>query len=127
MIASTNGKRGFTLIEVVVAMLILSAVVAGMLAVFVVGRRSVNLAGHKVEALSFAQETIEDLKGKVGGYLWPDGTPGKDDLEAGLHDLGPVGGELGRFGGTRSYVVTDIGVLNEQYKKVKVTVSWTEP
>lgn len=124
-ITSLKALMGFTLIEVVVAMLILGAVVAGMLAVFSVGRRAVKLAGHKVEALSFAQETIEDLKGKVGGHLWSNGTPGKTDLDQGDHTLGNVA--LGILQGTRSYVVTDTGDPNERYKRVTVTVSWTEP
>jgi len=116
-------------------MLIVSIVAAGMLAVFVVSRRSVGFAGHRTQALDFARETIEELKGRVGGYLWPAGILGRDDLnEGGPYDRDLLAGDFrDRFGGQRSYTVTDIGgdgdpvTPDEDYKMVTVTVTWTEP
>ena len=129
MIASINGKRGFTLVEIVVSMLLLSIVLAGMLVVFVVGRRSVGKAGHKVQAISFAQETIEGLKGKVGGYLW---SPADHDLDEGVdRSTAALSGDLANLGGVRTYTVENIPAGSadglEYYKRVTVTVRWTEP
>ena len=126
---------GFTLLEVMVSMVILSISVAGMLAALTMGPKNINVADHRIAALNFAQQTLEDLKGYVGETLWPTGTPGKGYLEAGKHpgeDDKPspslaVGGELGTtFGGARSYEVWD-NVAGTDLKKVTVTVSWTEP
>ena len=136
LIASINGRRGFTLVEIIVSMLLLSTVAAGMLVVFVVGKRSVSLVGHKVQAISFAQETIDELRGRVGGYLWatPDTT-----LDVGDHDSDsdpdicalPAGDFLDTFNGARIYTVvnepTGSADGEENYKKVTVTVNWNEP
>lgn len=118
-------KSGFTLIEIAVSMVILSVAVAGMLTALLMGPKNINVADHRIAALNYAQQTIEDLKGKVGETLWPAGTPGKGDLRSGGHPL-TVGGELGTFGGARSYRVWD-NVAGTDLKKVTVTVSWTEP
>jgi len=119
------GKSGFTLIEIAVSMVILSISVAGMLVAVTMGRKNINVPDHRIAALNYAQQTIEDLKVKVGETLWPAGTPGKGDLGSGNHTL-TVGGELGNFGGARSYRVWD-NVAGTDLKKVTVTVSWTEP
>ncbi len=124
-------KSGFTLIEIAVSMVILSVAVSGMLMALLMGRKNINVPDHRIAALNFAQQTIEDLKGKVGETLWPAGTPGKRHLESGDHPPKPspsltVGGELGSFGGARSYKVWD-NVAGTDLKKVTVTVSWTEP
>ena len=132
-------RKGFSLVEVVIAMLILSVVAAGMLTIFAVGRRSVELAGHRIQALDFARETMEGVKGRVGGYLWsptPDGS--LDDSSSGPdHAVGlPAGCELLTIdsGADRSYTVWDVDVdedgtfdPGEEYKRVTVTVTWTEP
>lgn len=125
-------KVGFTLVEVVVAMLILSTVAAGMLAVFVVGRRSIGLAGHSAQALEFAREWAERLKGNVGGHLW---SPSDPDLDVGVDKSTPaLTGDLANLEGVRTYTVENIdadGDLTfepeEEYKRATVTVTWTEP
>ncbi len=124
-------KSGFTLIEIAVSMVILSIAMTGMLTALLMGRKSINVPDHRIAALNFAQQTIEDLKGQVGESLWPAGTPGKRHLEEGDHPPRPspsliVGGELGTFGGTRSYKVQD-DVAGTDLKQVTVTVSWIEP
>jgi len=139
MKGSLEKKRGFTLVEIMVSMFLLSTVVAGMLVVFVVGRRSVGLAGHRVQAMDFARETIEELKGRVGGYLLDPSIPESDDLNEGDHDSAtdpdictlPAGDFRDTFGGARIYTVVNeppgSADGQENYKKVTVTVSWNEP
>lgn len=134
---SLKRKWGFTLVEVVVAMLIVSLVAAGMLAVFVVGRRSIGMAGHEVQALDFAREAIDELKGRVGGYLWGDDyldpTPtGGTYYPPGSPSGGlPPGDFRDTFGGVRTYTVDNVpaGIADgqERYKRVTVRVNWTEP
>ena len=126
----TMKKSGFTLIEIAVSMVILSISVAGMLTAVLMGRKSMNVPDHRIVALNFAQQTIEDLKGEVGETFWPAGTPGKRYLEVGGHPPKPspslaVGGELFNLGGARSYKVDNIA--GTDLKQVTVTVSWTEP
>lgn len=115
-------------------MFLLSAVVAGMLVLFVAGRRSVGLAGRKVQALDFARDAIEELKGRVGGDLWPP----PDGPDTYLNDTGgaqivyllPPGDFRDTLGGNRTYTVEDWDVDGDNitdYKNVTVTVTWFEP
>ena len=102
-------------------MVILSISVAGMLAALTMGRENINVPDHQIAALNYAQETIEELKGKTGTGVLVENTYGPDSIS----------GELGAFGGTRKYTVTNIPLGsnedNYHYKKVTVTVHWDEP
>lgn len=119
---------GLTLLEVMVSMVILSISVAGMLTALTMGPKNINVADHRIAALNYAQETIEDLKGRVGitGV-----TPGRAALNQGTYAITLPAGEIKDvFGGTGSYTITNIGGdenNTHHYKKVTVTVSWTEP
>ncbi len=122
-------KSGFTLIEIAVSMVILSIAVAGMMMALLMGRKNINVPDHRTAALNYAQQTLEDLRGKVG---IPGVTPGREDLNQGTYATFLPADELkDDFGGTRSYTVTNIpngtGEGDYHYKKATVTVSWTEP
>jgi hypothetical protein len=100
-----------------------------MLTAFIMSRRNVNFASRRIIALNFAQETLEDLKGKVGisGV-----TPGRGDLDSGDYTCPLSPGELrDTFGGIRDYSVTNLplgsGEDNYDFKQVTVTVTWNEP
>ena len=134
-------KLGLTLIEVIIASLILSITVGGILYLFSTEKVVISRTGRRVEAMNFARQTIEQLRNEVRDDTWLVGT-----LSAGTHSteafLSLSGTELGdKFPGQgRSYTVTDIdadsgfdsdgnGVKTDDidYKKVTVTVDWTEP
>ncbi len=122
-------KSGLTLLEVMVSMVILSISVAGMLAALTMGRKNISVPDHQIAALNYAQEKLEGLKGKAGVYSV---TPGRGDLNQGTYGFTLPAGEIkDDFGGTGSYTVTNISGNDVgdtyQYKKVTVTVSWTEP
>ena len=119
-------KTGFSLVEVVVALVILGLAASGMMAPFIMGRENVNLANRRIEALNLAVERIEDLKGKVG---IPGITPGGNELIAGVYNPDPIvgGGDLvATFGGRRRYTIQD-NVAGTNLKQVTLTVTWDEP
>lgn len=119
-------ERGLTFVELIVATIILSGVVGGILASFRVGRRAANLASHRMEALGFAEEALEELKGKV----WPEPNEyfrdGKhtERTNPDICEL-PDGGFKDIFGGKRRYMVTP--ATEGDYKIVTMRVSWSEP
>lgn len=126
MIDRVNKKSGFSLVEVVVALVILGLAISGMLTAFVMSRRNVNFASRRIEALNLITERIENLRGKVGvsGI-----TPGNNELGGGVYDPdpAPVSGDLATvFGGQRAYIIQD-NVAGTDLKQVTVTVTWTEP
>lgn len=60
-----HNKTGFTLIEIVIALLVLSIGLLGMLSLFPVGFDAAGRAGNIITATFLAQEEIEDVK-RVG-------------------------------------------------------------
>ena len=128
-------KKGFTLLEVMLAMVILSSICAGMLGVFVIGKRTIGTSGHRVQAFDFCRQTIESLRGSVG-------ITGNTDLDAGTDKAtDALTGPVKTLGGVRHYSVWDVdldpnvdsdgdGDFNNDadYKRVTVRVhGWTEP
>lgn len=59
---SMRNERGFTLVEVMVAMAILVTVVLGMLSVYKSGFFITQQAGDRTQALNFAQQVIEEKR-----------------------------------------------------------------
>jgi len=62
-------EEGFSLLEVVAAVAILSAVIIPVFSMFVGGKLSVFSGRHETEAVILAQEQMEELKGRGYGQL----------------------------------------------------------
>jgi type II secretory pathway pseudopilin PulG len=133
-------KKGMTLAEVIVSAVILALTVGGMLYIFTTERGAVAISGRNVQALDFAQQTLEELKNAVDANTYDTGALQETDADwdgadAGDWQTAPIpGGDLGpggKFAGAgRSYRVRDkdVDLDNEtDYKEVEVVVDWTEP
>ncbi len=126
-----TSNYGFTLLEVMVATLILVLVVAGTLAVCTAGERFVREAMHRTEALDFARQALEQLRDEVKASTWGSGNP-SDPLSSGTHVLALPAGEFrDQWSGLRQYLVTDLDwdgdSATAEAKRVTVTVTWNEP
>jgi len=119
-------KRGFTLVEIIVASLILVFTVAGMLFIFSSEKAALERAGRRIQAMDFARQTLEQLKNEVRADNWDTGT---NDLR--IHTEAPQAllGKLGaNFAAQRGYVVTaGPAPIADSYRIVTVTVNWSEP
>lgn len=105
-----NEKKGVTLVEVMVAILVFTIVMLGGLAFFFYGRMHISHSNHQRMALGLTKEQVEILKA----------TP-YDELPA-------VDNENITLGGvdySRNTVVTD-GTGGGIYREVTVTTSWEE-
>lgn len=146
-------KKGFTIVELLIATMIVVFVAAGMVVLLgstaqLSGRRT-----HHYEALEFALQTVDSLKDYVtadetnaryhingddpgAGCGGPGGPPryALQELFVGgqghCHPL-PAGSMIrSRFGGQRTYTVQDVdldGDGNPDLKRVVVRMNWTEP
>lgn len=123
-------KRGMTFTEIIVAMLILSLVVAGSFAAFSVGEKFTGRAQNRTIAMNFARQTLEGLRNDVRASTWPGGPGDPLEEDSGLpHNVSITAGRL-PAGATQSYKVTDVDVDSDSvidYKIVTVTVNWTAP
>lgn len=134
-----NKKSGFTLVEVIVAMLVLAAALGGFLCSFLFGKDQVERAGRYSSGLGYAVETLEQYRNAIDGNYWPptvvpylENANPKGDLSAGNHNHDISGTELAiNFGGSRIYTVTNIDIAGGggavDYKQITVTVDWNEP
>lgn len=124
--------RGLTLMEVIVAALILAITVGGVLYIFSTEKGTVAWTGRRVQAMDFGRQTLEALKNEVGADTWPDAG---DLAEVTDKDVPLAPGEPSafreKFTGTRSYTVENINADSAgdpvDYKSVTVTVDWEEP
>jgi len=122
----TLDKKGFTLIEIIVATLIIVALSGGLFGAFWGAQYLLNRARHKVQAYNFAVEAMDRLR---SNYVYSSGSMniGNDhpatDIEAG----GIIRGELSNanIGGELTYDITEPQVNG--YKQVTVKVRWNEP
>ena len=108
MTAVQNSKRGTSLIEVMIAALILTIIIMGGSFFYVASTNQINLREQHRVASRLAAQKLEDLK--AGNY---------SDIAVGKTTDDPLGS--GFY--SRSTVTEDMGT----YKKVTVDVIWGTP
>lgn len=112
-------RRGFTLVELIVAMMLISIIIVVGLQFLVYCQRFIIKSGTKLVAANFARETMEELY--------------QDDYYSASLDVGaeskplPTGVEFAsnladQYGGSRECTVTE----DADYKVITVTVEWDE-
>lgn len=123
-------RSGLTLLEVLIAVLILSLSVGGILLIFSTEKVALSSTQRKMQGIGFCAQTLEHLKNEVGEDSW--NVPAQPlSLVPPTHTtegfLTLAGTELGdRFGASRIYDVA-AGPVPDSYREVSVTVDWTEP
>lgn len=119
-----NSLTGFSIMEVLIAMLILSIIVVGTVSVFIFANRSVTKARHRGQAQCIAREIQARL---FGDYLWNGA-----ELTNGVHtqatdswlNLTDVATGLPEITMSRSYTVST--EVSGAYKVITITVNWQE-
>lgn len=123
---------GFTLVEIMVAMIILAIVVAGVMASFVSSQRFITRSTRRLQAANYAREVFELLRDGVNAEYWSnlsvtDKLDTKDWTDC-TADLGINLTNLAAFGGQCQYkVISPAGQPVEGYRLVTVRIRWTEP
>lgn len=97
-------QRGFTLIEVMIALVLFAVGLMAFAGLEVLALRNMSYSKDYGKANTYAQQKVEEMKGSA----WDSVTSGSDTLE-------------GKF--TRAWTVTTTGDV----KTVTVTVSWVDP
>lgn len=62
LIARRRGEEGFTLIEVLIALLVLMVGMAGVLSLQLTSMKATGFSRHATEASSLAEDKVEDLR-----------------------------------------------------------------
>lgn len=114
--SNPSDQRGATLIELMLALVVLALGVLAVSQMFPAGARSQMKDSLMSTANYYAQETIEN----VNAMTWSD--PG---LNPGRHPPGANEDTLGTHGTwRRHYDVADMAIPLDNLRKVTVTVSW---
>lgn len=64
-----TGQEGATLMEIIIAMVVIGLVSSGIVTAFVFSRRVTHRSGSELSAVGLAQQTTEALRGAVGGPI----------------------------------------------------------
>lgn len=105
MKTSFNFKKGFSLIEVLIALFILVIVILGGELYFYYGRSGIKKEEHRRVALELASRRLEELKAT---------------------DYDSISGSTETIDTLPSGEITTVVQNQDGYKKVTVTVSWGE-
>jgi prepilin-type N-terminal cleavage/methylation domain-containing protein len=110
-----RSQAGFTMIEVMVAVLLTAIATSGIIGLYMVETRASGFSRHNTEATVLAEDMLEHLRTRP--TVLP-ATP-----EASLNESGTVvaGGMF-----TRSYVITPGSGLTQPYDDLLVTIMWVE-
>jgi len=117
-----DNQPGFTLLEVLIAISILTVGLLGVAQMQIMGIRGNYFSGNTTAALTLAEEKMEDLLGKsyTDAELAGSGAPGTDhnDLDNPIDETGQTGGIYNRM-----WTVIDNTPITDT-KTVTVSVSW---
>lgn len=109
-------ERGMSLVEVLVALIIMSVGILAVARLFPAGTRAQEQDHLVTAANGYAQESIEQLTGRS----WSDSL-----LTAGRHPSGNATVSLGNGNWRRFYTVTVMNSPLDNLKRVDVTVTFT--
>jgi prepilin-type N-terminal cleavage/methylation domain-containing protein len=108
---STKNQSGFTIIEIVIAIMVLTVGVLGLVTTAALVTRMIARGQRSADATAFAQRRIERLRtfssGIVGGAICVQPTPGSDTLYR-----GPI------WVAINNWTSTDLGNQNYRIKIV---------
>jgi prepilin-type N-terminal cleavage/methylation domain-containing protein len=108
-------SKGFSLVEVLIALVILSICLLGMASLMATTTNNNSYGGHLTEAATLAQDKLEQLRGTPSGMM---------PVNATITDS-PVGSTGITY--NRSWVaVPDIPPPGNTINVVTITISWTD-
>jgi prepilin-type N-terminal cleavage/methylation domain-containing protein len=123
--SNITNKKGFTLIEIVVAALIIAALSGGLLCAFWGSQYFLNRARHRIQVYNLAVEALDKLK---SNYQYLDS---KINVADGYlcSDIGcVVAGEMAAWMPLETDFTYDVEEPQVNgYKQITVKVHWNEP
>lgn len=115
---------GFTMTEVIVAVLIVAILSGGVFSAFWSAQYFLNRARHKMQAYNFAVEALDRLRANYQYASSPAMDIGVNHAQTEIEIAGILRGELTSFSGTLTYDVTEPQL--DAYKEVTIKVNWDE-
>ncbi|MDD4980848.1 MAG: type II secretion system protein [Candidatus Omnitrophica bacterium] len=116
-------NKSLTLLEILVAVLILALVMAGIANVFIASRRRLGQSRSKIQAAELGRLFLAPLQNQVRQDLW-----GKNCLSGKTEEC-PGPEKLGFTTYKPAYEITPVVIAGNTLplQRVKVTITWDEP
>lgn len=112
----SSRERGFSMVEVLIALIIMAVGIFSVARMFPAGARGQVQDRLTIGANDYVQEKVEYLR----GLTWS-----SPDLTEGRHPAGTATESCGNGRWQRFYVVTTMASPLDNLKKVDVTVTWS--
>lgn len=131
-------RRGYTLVETLIAMMLISVVVTSVFSLVLTARVGVKKSGKRGQAVFYLRQVMEGLKGFVtadtsapgpNNWVLPGDACGCWALQAGNHNVTnflPPSFRAAPTNGQLSYTVTDANCGGQTCKQVAFSISWVE-
>jgi len=115
-------KKGFSLVEVIIAVSVFSIIVTGLMGAFVYAYKSSVISGKKSRAVFWAEEGLEAVRSIRDRSF--------NNLVDGTHGLA-ISGNQWIFSGTEDVTdiftrSVDIGAIDSDTRKITSNISWEE-
>lgn len=124
----SKNSRGFSLLEIVIAMLILGLVTAGLFGLFTTSYGFISKAGRRLQAVNYGREVLETLKIYVSANSATPVNAGSAFTNSNFSAIGlNASNTFGGISFSRSYNVTNDPLNATGLRQVRVTVNWNEP
>ena len=139
-------KKGFSLVEIIVASLLLALLATGIFSIAISSSRIIKRSSGRITAIEVAQTVLEDLRAYLGegnwsnltspiyrrGWEWHDFDDLDNTFVEGISQkFGSSTFALSPQNGTWGYKIEDkdspSSPIIGDYRKVQVQVNWTEP
>ncbi len=117
---TSNYRRGFSLTEAIVSILVLMILWLAAVNAMIVGKYSASYARHKVQAMYIAQQAIENLR-KTPYSLMSSSGPAAVSIDS----KGTPDTSADNFNGTQTITVYS-EVAGTYFRRVVVKISWNE-
>jgi len=122
----TKSVRGFTMVEILVALVVLLLVVSGIITSFVTSQRFIARSSRRLQAANYARQVLENLWVGVDASHWADTSNG-DPLDP-TNSPRPCGINLGSLGSNFSATCTyEVQRILNDCRRVTVTITWNRP
>ena len=120
-------KKGITMMESVVSILIIGIATGGILGAFIVGRYSAERAKHRIAAINAINAKLEDIM-SFTFFTYISVVETNFPAQAIILDQRDPGDADDDLTGNMTITITDMdaGLGINGYKKVLVSVTWTE-
>lgn len=120
-------KNGMTLIEVLVALLILMVVALAAMQTALVGMRSNLQNSQRDEAVNIVDQRMNELRSMATGTFFNGGTPNIGDLTTIINYTEPTISRNFRSASMTYTLTRTVSLINADTKQVTLLITWPTP